>query len=74
MVNITITSDQISYIDSVLGQTNYGYNRESIEMVDAVSVHIETDKGWCLYNVQQYSFNNQTFSTSTEAISFINNL
>jgi hypothetical protein len=42
--------------------------------VDAVSMHIETDKGVVLYNVLQYSFNDQSFTNTTEAIGFINNL
>jgi hypothetical protein len=74
MVNITITPDQISYTDSVLGSVSYQYNRETIEQVDAVSMHIETDRGIILYNVQQYTFNGQFFSNTTEAIGFINNL
>jgi hypothetical protein len=74
MINITITPDQISYVDSVLGSVNYQYNRETIEQVDAVSMHIETDKGVVLYNVLQYSFNGQSFTNTTEAIGFINNL
>jgi hypothetical protein len=74
MINITITPTEISYVDSVLGSVSYQYNCETIEQVDAVSMHIETDRGIILYNVQQYTFNGQFFSNTTEAIGFINNL
>ena len=74
MIDITITTDQITYIDSVLGSVSYQYNCETIEQVDAVSMHIETDRGVILYNVQQYQFNGQSFTNTTEAIGFINNL
>jgi hypothetical protein len=74
MIDITIIPDQISYIDSVLGSVSYQYNRETIEQVDAVSMHIETDKGVVLYNVLQYSFNGQSFTNTTETLALINSL
>ena len=74
MVNITITPDQISYVDSVLGSVSYQYNRETIEQVDAVSMHIETDRGIILYNVQQYTFNGQSFTNTTDCIGYIDSL
>jgi predicted phosphatase len=74
MIDITITPDQISYVDSVLGSVSYQYIRETIEQVDAVSMHIETDKGVVLYNVLQYSFNDQSFTNTTDCIGYIDSL
>jgi hypothetical protein len=74
MIDITITPDQISYVDSVLGSVSYQYNRETIEQVDAVSMHIETDRGIILYNVQQYTFNGQFFSNTTDTVGYIDSL
>jgi hypothetical protein len=74
MIDITITPTEISYVDSVLGSVNYQYNRETIEQVDAVSMHIETDKGIILYNVQQYTFNGQFFSNTTDTVGYIDSL
>lgn len=74
MINITITPTEISYVDSVLGSVSYQYNRETIEQVDAVSMHIETDKGVVLYNVLQYTFNGQFFSNTTDCIGYIDSL
>ena len=74
MIDITITPTTLNYVDSVLGSVSYQYERQTIEQVDSVSMHIETERGVILYNVQQYTFNNQTFNNTTEAIGFINNL
>ena len=74
MIDITITPTTLTYVDSVLGSVSYQYDRETIEQVDAVSMHIETERGVILYNVLQYSFNNQTFTNTTEAIGFIQTL
>jgi hypothetical protein len=74
MVNVTITTNQISYTDSVLGDVSYNYNRETVEQVDAISIHIETDRGFKLYNVLQYTFNGQSFTNTTDFIGYLDSL
>lgn len=74
MIDITITSTHLSYQDSVIGSINTNYDREETEMVDAVSMHFVTDRGVLLINVQQYSFNGNSFGNTTDAITFIQTL
>jgi hypothetical protein len=74
MVNITITPGQISYVDSVLGSVSYGYVRETVQVVDDISIHIETEKGFRLYNLQQYKFNGNVYESASDVVDLINSL
>ena len=81
MINVTVTSNSIQFQSSVSGAVNaalvpvdaIGWNG-SYELVDEKTLHVSTDQGVFLLNVVQYSFNNQLFTNTTEAIGFINNL
>ena len=74
MIDVTITSKDLSYTASVAGVINAQYNREEIEMVDAVSIHFATDRGVLLINVLQYSFNGQVFNNTVDAITYLETL
>ena len=44
------------------------------EVVDEYSFHLQTDNGIILVNVEQYTINEITFPTSSEAVYYIQNL
>jgi hypothetical protein len=71
MIDITITPLQLSYSSSVMGLFSAQYQRDEIEIVDDFSIHISTDRGVLLFNVDQYSFNGLSFTNSIDAIAFI---
>ena len=74
MINITIDSTQISYISSVIGEVATNYDRIDIEFVDEKSIHVPTNQGVCLINLDQYCFNGNQFDDAIEAITYLNSL
>lgn len=74
MVNITATSEAFDYMDSVLGEVSYGYSSDGIDFVDEHSFHVQTTEGVKLYNVLQYSFNGQEFTSALDAIMYLQTL
>jgi hypothetical protein len=74
MIDITITSTQLSYSSSVIGLFSAEYQRDEIEIVDDQSIHIPTDQGVILINVGQFTFNGLAFSNSVDSLALINSL
>jgi hypothetical protein len=71
MIDITITRTELSYLSSVIGLFSAQYQRDEIEIIDDFSIHILTDRGFLLFNIDQYSFNGLSFTNSVDAIAFI---
>lgn len=74
MIDITIDASQLSYTSSVIGEVSTNYNRFEIDFVDSKSMHIPTDQGVWLINLQQFSFNGNQFNDAVEAIEYLNSL
>jgi hypothetical protein len=71
MIDITITPTQISYPSSVIGLFSADYQRDEIDIVDDHSIHIPTDQGIILVNVEQFTFNGLAFTNSVDALALI---
>jgi hypothetical protein len=71
MIDITLEGGYITFYSSVIGAI--ASNVESIEVVDDMCVHLGTNVGVFLINVNQFTFNGITFSTSAEAVTYILN-
>ena len=74
MIDITIDATQLSYISSVIGDISTNYQRIEIDFVDDKSIHLPTDKGVWLINLEQFSFNGNQFNDAIEAIDYLNSL
>lgn len=74
MIDITIDASQLSYTSSVIGEVSTNYNRFEIDFVDSKSMHLPTDQGVWLINLQQFSFNGNQFNDAVEAIEYLNSL
>ena len=74
MIDITIDASQLSYTSSVIGEVATNYDRIEIDFVDAKSMHLPTDQGVWLINLEQYSFNGNQFDDAIEAITYLNSL
>jgi hypothetical protein len=75
MTNVNITQTAISFysvvanceIDSVLIEPIY-------EIIDDENLHILCEAGVYFFSLKTTTFNGQSFTNTTEAIGFINNL
>lgn len=74
MIDITIDASQLSYTSSVIGDISTNYQRIEIDLVDEKSMHLPTDQGVWLINLQQFSFNGNQFNDAVEAIEYLNSL
>ena len=74
MIDITITATYLSYQDSVIGSIDTDYNRIEIDFVDEKSMHVPTDQGVWLINLEQFTFNGNQFNDAVEAIDYLNSL
>jgi hypothetical protein len=74
MIDITIDASQLSYTSSVIGDISTNYNRIEIDFVDERSMHLTTDQGVWLINLEQFSFNGNQFNDAVEAIEYLNSL
>lgn len=72
MSNINITSTNIEFTST---STSWLLLTEPRwEIVDDYSVHISTEQGIYLISVTENKINAQVFKTSTDAITYLNNL
>jgi hypothetical protein len=71
MTDITLESGYMSFYSSVIGAV--ASNVELCELVDETSLHLGTNVGTFLINIEQFTINGITFSTSTEAVTYILN-
>ena len=74
MIDITIDASQLSYTSSVIGDISTNYQRIEIDFVDDKSMHLPTDQGVWLINLEQFSFNGNQFNDAVEAIEYLNSL
>jgi hypothetical protein len=71
MIDITLEAGFVTFTTSVLGAV--ASNVELCEVVDENSLHLGTNVGTFLINIEQFTINTITFSTSTEAVNYILN-
>lgn len=72
--NINIADGLVQFDSPVLGAINSPIDLEHTEIIDAVWMHLATESGVHMISVLQYSFNNQEFGNTTEAITYIQTL
>jgi hypothetical protein len=71
MIDITLEGGYITFTTSVIGAV--ASNVESVEVVDDNCLHLGTNVGVFLINVNQFTINGIKFSTSAEAVNYIIN-
>ena len=71
MIDITLEAGFVTFTTSVLGAV--ASNVESVEVVDDNCLHLGTNVGVLLINVNQFTINGIKFSTSAEAVNYIIN-
>jgi len=71
MIDITLEGGFVTFYSSLIGAI--ASNVESVEVVDDMSVHLGTNVGVFLINVNQFTFNSIKFTNSTKAYTYITN-
>jgi hypothetical protein len=71
MIDITLEGGYVNFYTSVIGAI--ASNVELCEVVDENCLHMGTNVGVFLINVNQFTFNGIKFSTSAEAVNYIIN-
>jgi hypothetical protein len=71
MIDITLEGGYVTFYSSVIGAI--ASNVESVEVVDEDCVHLGTNVGVFLINVNQFTFNGIQFTNSTKALNYITN-
>jgi hypothetical protein len=71
MIDITLEGGFVTFYSSVIGAI--ASNVESVEVVDENCVHLGTNVGVFLINVNQFTFNGIKFTNSTKALTYITN-
>ena len=71
MIDITLEGGFVTFYTSVVGMV--ASNVEICEVVDENSLHMGTNVGTFLINVNQFTINAIKFSTSAEAVNYILN-
>jgi hypothetical protein len=71
MIEITLEGGFVTFTTSVIGAV--ASNVESVEVVDDNCLHLGTNVGVFLINVNQFTINGIIFSTSAEAVNYIIN-
>ena len=71
MIDITLEGGFVTFYTSVIGAI--ASNVESVEVVDDNCLHLGTNVGVLLINVNQFTINGIKFSTSAEAVNYIIN-
>jgi hypothetical protein len=71
MIEITLEGGYVTFTTSVIGAV--ASNVESVEVVDDNCLHLGTNVGVFLINVNQFTINGIKFSTSAEAVNYIIN-
>ena len=71
MIEITLEGGYVTFYSQSIGMV--ASNVESCEVVDEYSYHLGTSFGVYLININDSSINGITFSTSSEAVTYILN-
>ena len=71
MIDITLEGGYVTFYTSVLGAI--ASNVELCEVVDENTLHLGTNVGTFLINVNQFTFNGIKFTDSTKAVNYILN-
>jgi hypothetical protein len=71
MIDITLEGGFVTFTTSALGAV--ASNVELCEVVDENSLHMGTNVGVFLINIEQFTINAIKFSTSSEAVNYILN-
>ena len=71
MIDITLEGGYVTFTTSVIGAV--ASNVEICEVVDENCIHLGTNVGIFLINIEQFTINAIKFSTSTEAVTYILN-
>jgi hypothetical protein len=71
MIDITLEAGFVTFYSSVIGAV--ASNVELCEVVDENSLHMGTNVGVFLINIEQFTINQIKFNTSTEAYNYITN-
>jgi len=71
MIDITIEGGFVTFTTSVLGAI--ASQVELCEVVDDNTLHLGTNVGVFLINIEQFTINNIKFTTSAEAVTYILN-
>jgi hypothetical protein len=71
MIDITLEGGYVTFYTSVLGAI--ASNVELCEVVDENTLHLGTNVGTFLINIEQFTINNIKFTTSAEAVNYILN-
>jgi hypothetical protein len=71
MIDITLEGGFVTFYTSVIGVVSS--NVELCEVVDDNCLHLGTNVGVFLLNIEQFTINAIKFSTSTEAVTYILN-
>jgi hypothetical protein len=71
MINITLEGGFVTFYSDSIGVV--ASNVELCEVVDDNSLHLGTNVGTFLINIEQFTINSITFTTSAEAVTYILN-
>lgn len=71
MIDITLEGGYVTFHTSVIG--TIASNVELCEVVDEDTLHLGTNVGTFLINVNQFTFNSIKFTNSTKAVNYILN-
>lgn len=72
MNDITLTPGWVHFITTNCGPVNSQI--ELTQVVDSISFHLGTNQGIFLIHIDEWSINGNIFSTSQEAVNYINNI
>jgi uncharacterized glyoxalase superfamily protein PhnB len=73
-MDITIENGIVRFTSSVMGEINAPLDLDNTEMIDAVWFHLAAGGNVTMVSALQCTINGQSFTNTTEAIGFINNL
>ena len=71
MIDITLEGGFVTFYSSVIGAV--ASNVELCEVVDENSLHLGTNVGTLLINIEQFTINAIKFTDSTKAVNYILN-
>jgi uncharacterized glyoxalase superfamily protein PhnB len=73
-MDITIENGIVRFTSSVMGEINAPLDLDNTEIIDAVWFHLAAGGNVTMVSALQCTINGQSFTNTTEAIGFINNL
>lgn len=72
--NINISNSIVEFESPVFGSISSPIDIENTSIIDAVWFHLATEGGVHMISVLQHSINNQSFTNTTDAITYIESL